>query len=168
MSLKNKTMTLKDFIQTCFIDELGEIVERYPYQAFMIMSAGIEFLGAHVNNTNSSSLNATSKGKSKQTFESAIKQIPALKKYTRLLKKYRLYQTLRCNMLHAAVPGLKITLSSKDEEKHLKELKLGESKRINLRCEDLYADFKAACEWTIAKLSEEHKAEVDFLSVPGD
>ena len=160
-------MNTSDFIKTVFINELKDIVDHHPYIAFMVMSTGIEFLGKCLD------LNKTGwhdEGKSKTSFREAIEEIPSLQKYKPLLDKngYDLYGSLRCGLLHSAQPKFKITLSSKEEAPHLLESIINAQQRINLKCEDFYADFKEACEWVINSLELQHSMNQPFLLVPGE
>ncbi|MDX2070578.1 MAG: hypothetical protein SFV55_19275 [Haliscomenobacter sp.] len=164
MAILNPT----NFIQTVFIHELEDIVNRHPYHAFMIMSTGIEFLGKCLKTDRPNWHNT---GKSSETFEKAIQEIPPLQKYEELLEELNLYGGLRCGLLHSAQPDSGITLSSKNERAHLERHIILGRDCINLRCEDFYADFKEACEWVIASISPEEpedKMNKPFLFVPGD
>lgn len=160
-------MNTSDFIKTVFIHELKDIVDHHPYIAFMVMSTGIEFLGKCMD-TNKSSWH--DKGKSQDNFGKAIKEIPSLQKYEPLLDRngYDIYGSLRCGLLHSAQPEFKITLSSKEEAPHLLESTAYTQQRINLKCEDFYADFKEACEWVITSLELQHSMNQPFLMVPGE
>jgi hypothetical protein len=161
-------LTPTKFIRSVFIHELEDIVNRHPYHAFMIMSTGIEFLGKCLK-TDRNDWNNT--GSSSGTFRKAIQEIPSLQKYKQLLKKFNLYDNLRCGLLHSAQPKPGITLSSKNERAHLERHVLFGQHCINLRCEDFYADFKEACEWVIASISPEEsedKMNKPFLFVPNE
>ena len=135
-------MTTKQYIEVTFIIQVGEIVPTHPYIAFMTMGIGIEFLGKCMNGGN-----FNEEGVSRKRFEEAITHIPAFTKYRALIGKgsaFDLYSCLRCGLAHAAAPKYPITLSSKGEMPNLEIHDNG--KRINLRCEDFYVDFKNACE----------------------
>ncbi|MGN6494322.1 MAG: hypothetical protein ACTHLE_20185 [Agriterribacter sp.] len=152
-------LTTKEFIKTLFIKDLSDVVASKPYISFMVMAVGIEFLGKCVNQ-NTKHWNV--KNNSTADFERAIKSIPSLQKYGRFLRKYRLYTTFRCGLLHSAAPHFSITLSSKNEAPHLQE----KSGKLNLKAEDFYDDFRAACEYVIEKkFPVTDKAELVFLHV---
>lgn len=155
----------KQFIQATFINDLGRMLESNNfYLAFMIMSIGIEFLGKCINNNGDWHNRASGK-----TFNSAIKNLTALKAYKHLLKgngSYDLYSSLRCGLAHAAAPKFEITLSSTDQQTdHLVEM----NGRVNLKCENFYSDFKKACEEIIAMEFSDNKSKMNkpFLEIPG-
>jgi len=156
-------MTARNFIETLFVHQVGEIEPTQPYIAFMIMGIGIEFLGKCLNPGK-----FNEEGVSRLRFEEAINQIPALSKYIGLVgknSKFDLYSSLRCGLAHVAAPKYPITLSSKNEMPHLEVHDNGN--RINLRCEDFYADFRQACEEVIKMPAQvEQKLSQPFLSVP--
>lgn len=156
-------MTTKDFIDTVFIHQLGEIVVSHPYIAFMIMGTGIELLGKCMY---ADSFNE--EGVSRRRFEEAINGLNSFSRYKGLIGRnssYDLYGSLRCGLAHAAVPKYPITLSSKEEMTHLHEHANGT--RINLRCEDFYNDFKEAWEELKGMSgSVQIKLNQPFLSVP--
>jgi hypothetical protein len=156
-------MTTKEFIEVTFINQVGQLVETIPYIAFMTMGIGIEFLGKCLN-----AGDFNEEGVSRKRFEEAINQIPAFSKYRFLVGKqspFDLYSCLRCGLAHAAAPKFPITLSSKNEMPNLEMHDNG--KRVNLRCEDFYIDFKNACEKLFGMSSPvADKLSSPFLSVP--
>lgn len=156
------SLSPKDFIQQVFINEVGDLIEKHPYLAFMIMGIGIEFLGKCLTSGDSS---WDVEGKSRSSFNTAVKKLVALKKYEPYLDKrnHDLYGSLRCGLAHAAKPKYKITLSSKNEMANLTEF----GDRLNLRCEDFYSDFKQACEEVIANsFAPGDKMNGGFLKIP--
>jgi len=158
------TLNPKEFIQAVFINDLSGIMAiDKPYISFMVMAIGIEFLGKCI----SLSQEWDEERVSRMRFEEAIKNIPALHSYIPLLKEnnnYDLYVSLRCGLAHAAKPKYEITLSSKNERAHL----VTQDGRVNLKCEDFFADFVAACREVIAMnfSSNEDKMNKPFLAVP--
>lgn len=156
-------MTAKNFIETLFVHQVGEIVPTQPYIAFMIMGIGIEFLGKCLNPGEFDEERV-----SRIRFEEAISQISALSKYRGLIgkdSKFDLYSSLRCGLAHVAAPKYPITLSSKNEMPHLELHDNGN--RINLKCEDFYIDFRQACEEVINMSAQvEQKLSQPFLSIP--
>jgi hypothetical protein len=156
------TLKPRDFIKTVFIDEVNAIINNHPYIAFMVMGVGIEFLGKSIDK---SLTNWDTAHRSRKDFNDAIKNIPSLQKYEPFIDSHDIYSSLRCGLLHSAVPGHSITLSSKTEAAHL----LQDNGRLNLKVEDFYADFKLACEHVIADAyPTDNKMEKPFIQVPGD
>jgi hypothetical protein len=157
-------ISTRDFINTVFIKEVGILSQNQPYIAFMVMGIGIEFLGKCI----AASTKWHEEGVSRQRFEEAISKVNAFAGYRHLIGKknpFDLYTCLRCGMAHAAVPKYSITLSSKNEMANLAVHK--EGKRINLKCEDFYTDFKTACEEVIKMPGAiEVKMNKPFLEVP--
>src|SRR5579872_5113347 len=135
-------MTTKQFIETTFIHQVGELVQTMPYIAFMTMGIGIEFMGKCLN-----AGNWHEEGVSRKRFEEAINNLASFSNYRHLIGKqsqFDLYGSLRCGLAHAAAPKFPLTLSSKKEMANLTVH--SNNQRVNLRCEDFYADFKAAWE----------------------
>jgi len=156
-------MSVKNFIETVFVHQVGELVQTHPYLAFIVMASGIELLGK--------CLRANSfeeKGVSRNRFEEAIQNLQAFTPYRGLVGKNNqtdLYASFRCGLAHVMVPNSRITLSSKNEMKHLQVH--GNGKRVNLRCEDFYEDFKKACAELFNMSGDiQRKLSQPFLSVP--
>ena len=145
-----------EFIQRYFIDELGQMIDKFPYHSFMIMSIGIELLGKCLNE----SYPNFHEGKPLKDFNRAIDNLNAFENYKSINREFKLHENLRNGMLHAAVPKPKITLSSHNEQKHLYE----NNGTINLRCEDFFEDFKKACLEVISIQSKKMKQPI--ISVP--
>jgi hypothetical protein len=154
-------LSAKDFIQSVLIDEIGSLIDRHPYISFIIMGIGIEFLGKCAD---SSLVDWHADKRSKRDFKSAINTIPSLQKYVPYLASHDLYGSFRCGLAHSISPKFKITLSSKNQMAHLLE----DNGRLNLKVEEFYADFKAACHY-ILNLSYpiNNKMSLNFLEVPG-
>ena len=164
-------ISTKEYIESVFINQLKVTIEiQHHFHAFMIMCIGIEFLGK-CRKIEQGVWNSKEPGESSKSFKKAIQEIPSLKKYKPYLKKYDLYDNLRCSLLHSAQPGTQVTFSSeaysKNEKGHLVEHQDNGVESINLKCEEFYADFKEACEWVInQKYDLSNKMNDDFLSVP--
>lgn len=157
-----RTLSPKEFIKQVFIDEVEDLIEKHPYIAFMIMGIGIEFLGKCILTEDS---NWDVERKSRRSFEEAVKTLRALQKYEPYLDQngHDLYGSLRCGLAHSARPKYKITLSSKNEMPNLAT----SGDRVNLKCEDFYADFKQACEEVIAMdFPDGDKMQEGFLTIP--
>lgn len=153
-------LTPKQFIELVLIKEVGEIHIKHPYISFATMAIGIEFLGK--------SLNAfedwNQSGRSKADFELAINSLNSFQRYRPLLVSHKLWDALRNGFSHSFVPKDTLTLSSKLEAPHLHPMT---QTSINLRCEDLYSDFKGACEEVIAMTTfPSGKMNRPLLSVP--
>lgn len=154
------TMMPKEFINQVLIKEIDEIHIEHPYIAFCIMAIGIEFLGKCLNEFD----DWNKPGRSRDDFELAVNNLNSLEPYRNLLKSYRLWDSLRNGFAHSFVPKSTLTLSSKNEAKHLEEIS---AKTINLKCEDFYNDFKKACEEVVEmKTFKSKKMNVPLLFVP--
>ncbi|EJL63950.1 hypothetical protein [Flavobacterium sp. CF136] len=157
-----KTLTPQQFIQKVLINEVGEIHIKHPYISFAMMSIGIEFLGKTLNTFE----DWNESGHSKADFELAINTLNSFKKYRPLLKSHNLWTSLRNGFLHSFVPKNTLSLSSKSERAHMEAVT---STKINLCCEDLYIDFKKACEEVLAMTTyNSKKMSLSLLSVPSD
>ncbi len=139
------TLTPKEFIQKVLIDNIGDIHLKYPYLAFAPMAIGIEFLGKALNSHED--WNYYASGVPRQDFELAINSLTSFQKYRPLLTSNKLWDALRNGFSHSFVPKGTLSLSSGTETAHLVNVT---PTKINLRCEDLYIDFKGACEEVIA------------------
>ena len=159
------TMNPKDFINTVFVHETGDLANSHHYIAFMVMGMGIEFLGRCLD---SAAEEWHEEMVSRKRFEEAVNKLKALEKYRELIGKntpFDLYGSLRCGLVHSGAPKYEITLSSKGEMGHM--VKHTDGNRINLRCEDFYVDFKQACEEVINhNFPDKDKMNKSFLSVP--
>ena len=118
------SITVKQFIEDYLIKEIGEIKDRHPYFAFLLMAIGIEFLGKCRN----ASLEWNQTGRAKKDFNLGIKLFP--QKY----KTLDLYNKLRCGMAHSFAPqnGLQISNGSCRDSAFIS-------------CDDFYKDFTYAC-----------------------
>lgn len=159
-------MKVKEFIEQVYIKELGEVVykHKYHYLSFSLICMGIEFIGACICDD----YDFKEKGLSEKRFKGAILNLFSLKRYKGMDKDF--YSSLRCSLLHYSSPGIKFGLTHREESKKekTKHLKMKNGKII-LVCEDLYDDFKKACEKVIEKIDKEKieskKVYKDFLSV---
>jgi len=135
-----------DFIKKVLIDELAEVVRISPWLGFICISSGIEFLGKCIDNNNPTDWNA--EHVSKSNFRNAIKNLNAFSKYKPLLSRpnFDIYREFRCGLVHACAPGDNVALSHGTEEKPNIIAQTGE---INFNADELYADFKNACEEVI-------------------
>jgi len=160
-TLTMANMDPKHFIKTVLVDELGQLIPTHPYISFVMMGIGIEFLGKCLDSAHS---DWNEPNRSAVNFKDAILKIPSLQRYGTYLVSHKLYSSFRCGLAHAVSPKLQVTLSSKNEMGHLVE----HGSRINLKAEDFYADFKAACEYIISlNFPSGDKMNRAFLQVPG-
>jgi hypothetical protein len=137
----------KEFIRQVLIDELEHVCKTSPWLSFGNIGNGIEFLGKCLD---SGATDWDKTGVSKQNFNDAIRALASLKKYEPYLDRadgFKLYTEFRCGLTHAMAPKGRISLSSKDEAKNLTEF----YGAVNFHIDELYADFRAACEEVIAK-----------------
>jgi hypothetical protein len=153
------TLKPKEFIQQVLIDELKPIIISSPYISFALMAIGIEFLGKCLDTT---TVEWNTERRSRMNFTDAIKNLLAFRRY--LGYEEGLFEDLRCGFAHSFVPGTRFTLSSKGQCYHMFDF----GTRVNLRCEDFYEDFKAACLEVIGMtFPPADKMNRDFLDVPG-
>ena len=136
----------KQFIRQVLITELAEVVKISPWLGFISISSGIEFLGKCIDPDNPTDWNA--ERVSSKNFYDAIKKLDALFKYRPLLSRpnFNLYSEFRCGLVHACAPKDNISLSHGTEEMaNLVE----QNDVINFNADELYEDFKTACEEVI-------------------
>ena len=129
-------MTAKNFIDSVIADTELIVTER-PYHAFALLCSEIEILGKCLN-----SEPWHTKRKVKRDFFNAINTLPELNKYKRYNSKTsggkdnnKLYDTLRCGIIHAGFP--------KDGSIKL----INEYNDLNMDiigCRELYDDIKKA------------------------
>ena len=123
-------MTVKDFINKYFIEEIGSLVEERPFVSFVLMAIGIEFLGKCLN-TNDWDDKKEMSGK---TFDHAIQQFDSLKKYQAIPD---LYHSLRCGLAHRLMVKGQIILSTEQNNFSGPDYTIG--------CKEFYNDFRQAC-----------------------
>lgn len=134
-------MMPKEFIDVVFLHDLPQIVKTTPYTAFAVMATGIEFLGKCLD-ANAQHWNVS--GRSKANFETAINRLNSFEAYRQYLVSHRLWDSLRNGFSHSFVPKYSLTLSSRNEMAHL--TLHDNNRRLNLKCEDFYQDFRNACQ----------------------
>lgn len=122
-------MTVKDFINKYFIEEIGSLVEKRPFVSFVLMAIGIEFLGKCLNPNKWNDDTEIHK----DNFYEAIRKFDSLNKYDIPV----LYKNLRCGLAHRFMVEDKIMLTP-DKNNLTGSI-------IILGCKDFYADFKQAC-----------------------
>lgn len=147
----------KDFIKKVLVDEIGELVEKnFSYLSFALMAAGIELLGKCER-----SQKTWEGGGSEKNFNYALK-LPGLNKYKDLIGDQGLYKNFRCGFAHSFIANKGIELTNGNSAMHLKPHP-DIPTHIVLNCEDLYADFKEACEFIIGKeYAADNKMNIPF------
>lgn len=156
--METKTISVENYINEVLLQDINDVKQEKPYLAFLLIAAGIEFLGKCL----SKSKDWHSNGTSQKDFETAICKLKAFqkyRKYTRGLKRKNaknhkmhlinppisLYKSLRCGLLHAMLPGENIHLSNgqgvhNEIDGHL-----------TLYLDTFYDDFSAACNELLEK-----------------
>lgn len=152
-------MTVKEFIQNVLIGEIKKIQqeEGHHYISFGLISQGIEFLGACLDNE---PFNTNTRGISSQRFNKAITELFDSKYHTfvktRSTEQFDLYGNLRCGLLHVFVPGADLEVIQESEIKdygeHLDVKNLRNNDRLILVSQNLMADFENACNNIIARI----------------
>ncbi len=97
-----KQITVKEFIETYYVNQIDDLVSNHPYHSFLLMASGIEFFGKCLDDTD---LSWDTEGKSRTNFNKAIKSLDSFLSYRTLIGPPRnLYHSLRCGMAHSASP----------------------------------------------------------------
>jgi hypothetical protein len=136
----------KHFIQQVLINEMAAVVKASPWLGFICISSGIEFLGKCIDANYPTDWNQS--GRSRHNFKDAIEKLNAFIKYRQLLSRpnFDLYSEFRCGLVHACAPKGNVSLSHGTEEK---PTIIGQTGEINFNADELFEDFKAACEEVI-------------------
>lgn len=124
-------MTVKEFINKYFIEEVGSFVDEHPFVSFALMAIGVEFLGKCLNTNDWDDKNE----KSGKTFDSAIQQFDSLKKYSAIPD---LYHSLHCGLAHRLMVKGHVILSPDHNNIIGPDFIIG--------CKEFYDDFKQACQ----------------------
>jgi len=149
-------MLVKEFITNVLIKEIKEIQQDcgYHYLSFGLISQGIEFLGACIDD-----FEFEERNKSKERFNNAIKELFPEKYHDYIFKQkeqFDLYSNLRCGILHVVVPGSFIELIQESEiEKfgtHLEHRTIRGNERLILVSQILMSDFENACNQIISQI----------------
>lgn len=152
-----RIMYPKDYIKEILIGEIKDIVDRHAYLSFILICAGIEYLGICIDDTSGWS----DKGKSGNHFKKAIEKLfPSHYKFL----KNDLYSYLRCGMTHSQLPGGYGLTELKDSFSKYEDHLIKNNKLIVV--EYFYQDFVSACNKVIkmnfGKLSKMSKS---FLKI---
>ena len=128
--VKEKEVPIKDFIRKNLYPAIEILKDNgHPYFAFELIAAGIEFLGACMDDKDFHQRNL-----GRKRFESAIKKLSSLRKYD--FPNNKLYDNLRCGMCHILLQTTTLKLSSG----------YGKCSGSILYIENFYCDFKSTCE----------------------
>ena len=165
-------MIVKDFIKNVLIDEIKSIQQTHGhhYLSFGLISQGIEFLGACIDNND---FHIDSKGR--ERFNNAIITLFPNQYHQYIKRKgeqFDLYGNLRCGLLHIVVPGSDIELIQESEissyGEHLEIKTLRNRDRLILVSQKLMTDFENACNNVISQIENNsisnQKVYQDFLS----
>ena len=135
-------MTIQEVGNSFFCNELGQLVDKKPYMAFVIMSSILEFIGKCY----SKRPDFQQTGYSKNDYYDAINKLDSLEKYRvfnyppdnngQAPNNNYLYTHLRCGMLHAFLPDGDIILAPSENDL---------SKKI-VGARELYTDLQKAWE----------------------
>lgn len=171
MNIPNKiTLYPKDFIRQVLIDELQDIVVKHPYLAFLLICAGIEFLGKCIDN-NQQKWDWDFKYQQKNPpFDKAIKKLFS-KKYQKALAKYKLRDQLRNGLTHILAPKSKIGLTQIKHDKNgeitINNHPFEQDGKLILVIEYFYIDFVDACKKVLSmNFKKDDKMNKPFLNVP--
>lgn len=127
-------VTIKDFIRMNLYPAIEMLKNNgHPYFAFTLIAAGIEFLGACMDDKKTKE-GFFEPSRSKKRFNDAISKLYSLQKYD--YPNNKLYTELRCGMCHVLFPKTTLKLSSG----------YGKCDENILYIENFYCDFKSACE----------------------
>lgn len=141
------------YIEKYLIKEVGEIVKNHQELSWVLMTAGIEFLGRCLDTDNADIVHWYV-GYGEKVFKNAIANLfpSQYHQHNDSSSDYYLYKQLRCGFNHTTLPGNKIILS--EGVLNQKHLSLNNGYLI-LVAEDFYDDFKKACEQVVDKLKNE-------------
>lgn len=124
-----KEVSIKDFIRQNLYPAIEMLKDNgHPYFAFELIAAGIEFLGACIDDKD-----FYQRKRGRKRFKNAITKLSSLQKYN---FPDKLYDNLRCGMCHVLLPRTTLKLSSG----------YGKCRESKLYIETFYCDFKSACE----------------------
>ncbi len=144
----------KDFIHKIYIENLGQIISMgYYYIGFGLIGIGIEFLGKCSQCSQNPNWDTPQKGK--ENIQAAV--IDLMKSYEPFISpEFNFAYNLRNGMAHAFKPKGKIELTFRKEasERGWRHKNVNQNGRLVICCEDLYDDFKSACEEVIRRIEQ--------------
>lgn len=151
-----REVSVVEFIRAVLINDIGRMVNdcKLYYLSFGVMAQGIEFLGACLDE-----LPFDKKGQSEKRFNKAIGDEDLFPKayaqYNSPDAEFYLYKDLRCGLVHSVKPQNKVVLTHKEESLREGTAHLAMYRgKLVLVAEDLYDDFKQACESVISRIQE--------------
>lgn len=168
----NRSKPTIEFIEGTLIGTLGSMLPKrkrgYPYELFILIAIGIEFLGACEDQYG---WNKEKRGLSRTRFYAGLDLFPD--EYHK--HKAFLYKKLRCGMAHIFAPAAGLGLG---ENKWKSGNLIGTSHKqetisLQLNIQSFYGDFRKACEKVVRKIKKAEypknsKVYKSFLSVPVD
>lgn len=137
------------FIEDVLITELLSVTKASPWLGFVAIGSGIEFLGKCIDASNPMDWDA--KRRSPTDFNDAIKNLNGINRYKDLINRadgFKLYEEFRCGLTHGLAPKGTISLSHGNEDPTKFN---GQSGKVNFNIDELYDDFKLACQDVIAR-----------------
>ncbi len=147
-------ISVRDFINHTLISEIKSIQQNdHHYLSFSLISQGIEFLGACIDNKDWGVLD-----ESRNRFKLAINDLfpSGYQPYNDDNSSYFLYRNLRCGLIHRMLPKSSLELIQKKDinkyGKHLEIKIIRNRKRLILVSEDLFEDFEKAARKVIRKI----------------
>lgn len=156
MTSNNKLLP-REFIYKIYIENLGQIVDKgYFYISFGLIGIGIEFLGKCIRTKQNPVWETPNQGR--QNFEAAITELMVnYKPYVGANSQYDFADNLRNGMAHAFRPKGKLELTFRKEAKEhgWEHGKINQLGRLVICCEDLYEDFRNACNQVIRRVENQ-------------
>ena len=143
-----REMDITEFIEDYLIKRIKSVIEdgKQHYFTFFLVCSGIEFLGACLDE-----FEFSKKKKSGARFKGALKNLNSLQKYDGY--KDRLYEELRCGLLHVTIPRPGIALSQLEDTLNDKSKNCTiVNGKLLLYAECFYEDFTEGCLEIIKKI----------------
>lgn len=141
------TRSQEDYIKKYLVKEMGQIVEHHQELSWILMTAGVEFLGRCIDTSNTD-IHNWGKGYGEKVFKKAISEL-----FPDKYKQFKsiLYKELRCGFNHTTLSGFNIIFSEREYgQKHLSS----KDGKLILVAEDFYEDFKKACKIVVDMLAK--------------
>jgi hypothetical protein len=165
-------MNVKEFIKQVLVEEIKSIqqVESHHYLSFGLISQGIEFLGACLDNNEFFKEN-----KSRTRYNKAIRELFPSTYHRYVGAKgipFNLYDNLRCGILHIFIPRIELELIQESEKEafgnHLEIKEIRGNQRLILVSQEFMHDFENACKNIIDQIDNRsithNKVYKEFLS----
>lgn len=130
----------QELIRETFINDIKALQDKGFYLfSFILIGQAIETLGVFLDKKP-----LKAKHQSKKRFALAINKLFD-SRYRKLNENDWFYKQFRCNMAHLFTPGSTLFLTNKNEKGEMQHLGRHQDKLV-LVAEELYEDFKNACE----------------------